>query len=321
MTNPRTKEALPEDGARCHRCGHYETRYTHAVETYAHCPSCGRHTRWERVPCSNEAVIPHDWVSLFVTENAYGSKDTISQCARCNLVRHDYEYDGGKRSPNYPTFHFRGSGVAERDCTRGDMTEDRAAIEAQRTDSALPESLDAMAQAWLERWVYTNGEGPNLKLPLLGLLEKVRTLPRTEPAVPPNVLDTARSLVEYIDANKVEGDLTPTHWRKVAELRGALAFPQPPDPCRERAVDSGCIHFDVPHQFTFDGLGPCGSCGADPPPSAVEELIALRIAARAVIEYEWGDPAKGCEIPEHQTLWRTLARLATPSSCLGQESE
>lgn len=63
-----------------------------------------------------------------------------------------------------------------------------------------------------------------------------KCVPRPEPAVPPNVLDTARSLVEYIDANKVEGDLTPTHWRKVAELRGALAFPQPPDPCRERTM-------------------------------------------------------------------------------------
>lgn len=41
---------------------------------------------------------------------------------------------------------------------------------------AAPElDLEAMAQEWLERWVYTDGsDGPNLKLPLMGLLEKVR---------------------------------------------------------------------------------------------------------------------------------------------------
>lgn len=38
------------DGARCHRCGHYETSYERAASLYAHCPSCSRHTRWERVP-------------------------------------------------------------------------------------------------------------------------------------------------------------------------------------------------------------------------------------------------------------------------------
>ncbi|HVJ92324.1 MAG TPA: hypothetical protein VM580_21135, partial [Labilithrix sp.] len=50
-----------------------------------------------------------------------------------------------------------------------------------------------------------------------------RSEPRPSEACPMNVLDAARSLVEYIDKNKVEGELTPTHWRKVAELRGALA--------------------------------------------------------------------------------------------------
>lgn len=77
----------------------------------------------ERTPSG----IPHDWVALFVTENSAGSKDTISQCARCNMMRHDYEYDGGKRSPNYPMFHLRGMGAADSGCSRGDMTEERAA--------------------------------------------------------------------------------------------------------------------------------------------------------------------------------------------------
>lgn len=49
------------DGARCHRCGHYETSYERATSLYAHCPSCSRHTRWLRVASAqrtNEALSP-----------------------------------------------------------------------------------------------------------------------------------------------------------------------------------------------------------------------------------------------------------------------
>ncbi len=84
-------------------------------------------------------MIPHDYVVFFVTTNDVGSKDTISQCARCNLLRHDYEYDGGKRSPNYPMFFRNGRGAVEGDCPRGDMTEERAAEVALRTSSASGE--------------------------------------------------------------------------------------------------------------------------------------------------------------------------------------
>lgn len=77
---------------------------------------------------------PHDFVMLFATENEAGSKDTISQCARCNVVRHDYEYDGGKRSPNYPTFHLRGMSVTDEGCPRGDMTEEAAAADNASVD-------------------------------------------------------------------------------------------------------------------------------------------------------------------------------------------
>lgn len=58
MADQRSGEALSRDGARCSRCGHYETDYDHASSLYAHCPSCSRHTRWERVPCPSEAWVP-----------------------------------------------------------------------------------------------------------------------------------------------------------------------------------------------------------------------------------------------------------------------
>lgn len=48
------------DGARCHRCGHYETSYERAASLYAHCPSCSRHTRWERVPNDPRTDSPKD---------------------------------------------------------------------------------------------------------------------------------------------------------------------------------------------------------------------------------------------------------------------
>jgi hypothetical protein len=68
---------------------------------------------------------PHDWVTFFIAGSESESKDTLSQCARCNLVRHDYEYDGGRQSPHYPLFVQWGR--ARRDdpgCTRGDMTDE-----------------------------------------------------------------------------------------------------------------------------------------------------------------------------------------------------
>lgn len=46
------------DGARCHRCGHYETSYERAESRYAHCPSCGRHTRWLRVAAGSADPNP-----------------------------------------------------------------------------------------------------------------------------------------------------------------------------------------------------------------------------------------------------------------------
>lgn len=38
-----------ERSARCRVCGHYETDYDHASNTYAHCPSCNRAPHWLRV--------------------------------------------------------------------------------------------------------------------------------------------------------------------------------------------------------------------------------------------------------------------------------
>jgi hypothetical protein len=100
----------------------------------------------QRCACGFEspAGMPHDFVTLLVTGNASESKDTISQCAWCNLVRHDYEYDGGKRSPNYPTHHLHGRGAVDRGCTRGDMAEERAAAAA-----AGPSSGAAGDDVWL----------------------------------------------------------------------------------------------------------------------------------------------------------------------------
>lgn len=72
-------------------------------------------------------MIPHDYVMLGAHGSEAESKDTYSQCARCNLVKHDYEYNHGRRSPNYPMFYRWGRGAIEGDCPRGDMTEDRAA--------------------------------------------------------------------------------------------------------------------------------------------------------------------------------------------------
>lgn len=79
-------------------------------------------------PKEGGSMVPHDYVTLYVFGSVNESKDTISQCARCGTTKHDYEYDHGKRSPNYPMFHRLGRGVEEGDCTRGDMTEERAAF-------------------------------------------------------------------------------------------------------------------------------------------------------------------------------------------------
>ena len=54
---------------------------------------------------------PHDWETIFITENQAGSRDILLQCKICRIVKHDYEYPmGGDRnnmahSPNYPTYH------------------------------------------------------------------------------------------------------------------------------------------------------------------------------------------------------------------------
>ncbi len=79
-----------------------------------------------------KAMMPHDYVVLYVFGSVAGIKDTISQCARCGLTRHDYEYDGGKTLPNYPDFYRNGQRVADVGCTRGDMTEERATEDAWR---------------------------------------------------------------------------------------------------------------------------------------------------------------------------------------------
>lgn len=63
------------DGARCHRCGHYETSYERAASLYAHCPSCSRHTRWERVP--ND---PRTDSAKPVDEEARGKQVAINFC-------------------------------------------------------------------------------------------------------------------------------------------------------------------------------------------------------------------------------------------------
>lgn len=49
-----------------------------------------------------------------------------------------------------------------------------------------------------------------------------------------------------------------------------------------------------------------------------EALVRLRLAVRALIEYEWGDPAKGNVIPEHQDIWLRVQDAAAPSSSKGQ---
>jgi len=106
-----------------------------------------------------------------------------------------------------------------------------------------PPLLEQMSEA-------IDADGP---LPSV-LAQAVPYEPRPSEACPMNVLDAARSLVEYIDKNKVEGELTPTHWRKVAELRGALAHPQRPDEAKPGAA--GWVH-------RLDALCPfCGRrCG------------------------------------------------------------
>jgi hypothetical protein len=55
------------DGVKCHRCGHYEASAARA-EQLAHCPSCGRHTRWIQGAAENEwrvvdSVLGH-WCAI-----------------------------------------------------------------------------------------------------------------------------------------------------------------------------------------------------------------------------------------------------------------
>lgn len=52
------------------------------------------------------------------------------------------------------------------------------------------------------------------------------------------------------------------------------------------------------------GLGLC-------PHHDVERLRAIEAAARAVLEYEWGDPRKGLRVPENQPAWKRLEDFLT----------
>lgn len=74
--------------------------------------------------------VPHDWVTIFVSANDYNSKDSISQCARCNMLQHHYEHDG-KAGNGYPDFWLRGMRAEDTGCSRGDMAEERAALEVE----------------------------------------------------------------------------------------------------------------------------------------------------------------------------------------------
>jgi hypothetical protein len=58
----------------------------------------------------SESTEGHDW--KFLTshgDDAPGqSKDTYSQCSRCDMVKHDYAHGGGQTSPNYPVYYLKG---------------------------------------------------------------------------------------------------------------------------------------------------------------------------------------------------------------------
>jgi hypothetical protein len=69
-----SQPAEAETGGRCHRCGHYETSFARAVECYAHCPSCGRHTRWLRVDAETQPE-PQDAVRALAARRVADSKD------------------------------------------------------------------------------------------------------------------------------------------------------------------------------------------------------------------------------------------------------
>ena len=49
----------------------------------------------------------HDWLMVFGSgDDAPGkSLDEIFHCRRCGAVKHDYRHNGGRRSPNYPTYY------------------------------------------------------------------------------------------------------------------------------------------------------------------------------------------------------------------------
>ncbi len=70
-----------------------------------------------------ESTIPHDYVMIHISD----SRETVRQCARCNLVRIVHT------PPHLVWFYSRGAHLDEEPgCTRGDMTEERAAEEAER---------------------------------------------------------------------------------------------------------------------------------------------------------------------------------------------
>jgi len=60
----------------------------------------------------------HDWALVLSTSSSPGgSVDRVEQCRKCCLIRHDYEYGTGQRSPNYPRFISYGSAVVDDGCS------------------------------------------------------------------------------------------------------------------------------------------------------------------------------------------------------------
>ena len=68
-----------EKGARCHRCGHYETSALYALLNYAHCPACDKHTRW-RHPDTGVALLAvgNDGVTEDVPQPGDGARVVVT---------------------------------------------------------------------------------------------------------------------------------------------------------------------------------------------------------------------------------------------------
>ena len=71
--------------------------------------TCGPHGH-QRTAIIEPDGAGHDW--KFLTshgDDAPGqSKDTYSQCTKCDMVKHDYAHGGGQTSPNYPVYYLKG---------------------------------------------------------------------------------------------------------------------------------------------------------------------------------------------------------------------